>query len=167
MDVSLRPMRAADLDLFEEAARDSEGAGELQWFGFRAWNALRRQFAEDGLLAQDGGRLTVEAGGRPVGYVRWSTMLWGPAATSWCWHLAIALLPDARGHGVGTEAQRQLADYLFAHTRAERLEAVTDATNVAEQRALEKAGFEREGVLRRAQWRDGRFHDQVMYSRLR
>jgi RimJ/RimL family protein N-acetyltransferase len=36
-----------------------------------------------------------------------------------------------------------------------------------EQRALEKAGFTREGVLRQAQWRSGGWHDQVMYSKLR
>jgi RimJ/RimL family protein N-acetyltransferase len=60
-----------------------------------------------------------------------------------------------------------LADYLFSTTPANRLEATTETDNVAEQRALEKAGFVREGVLRgrgfvRGQWRDG-----VMYARLR
>ena len=39
--------------------------------------------------------------------------------------------------------------------------------NVAEQRALDKAGFTREGVLRHAQWRAGAFHDVVLFSRLR
>ena len=39
--------------------------------------------------------------------------------------------------------------------------------NLAEQRALERAGFTREGVLRQAQFRDGGFRDMVLYSRLR
>jgi RimJ/RimL family protein N-acetyltransferase len=47
----------------------------------------------------------------------------------------------------------------------ERLEASTDVDNAAEQRALEGAGFTREGVLRSAQFRDGAFHDLVLYSR--
>jgi RimJ/RimL family protein N-acetyltransferase len=56
---------------------------------------------------------------------------------------------------------------LFSTTLANRLEATTEVDNIAEQRALERAGFVREGVLRgsgfvRGQWRDG-----VMYSRLR
>jgi hypothetical protein len=71
------------------------------------------------------------------------------------------------GQGHGAEAQRQLAAYLFATTRVERLEASTDVDNLAEQRSLEKAGFTREGVLRSAQFRDGAFHDLVLYSRLR
>ena len=39
--------------------------------------------------------------------------------------------------------------------------------NLAEQRALERAGFTREGGLRHAQFRDGEFRDLVLYSRLR
>jgi aminoglycoside 6'-N-acetyltransferase len=56
---------------------------------------------------------------------------------------------------------------LFDHTRAQRIQAFTDIANLAEQRALEKAGFEGEGVLRQAQWRAGHWHDQVLYSTLR
>lgn len=48
-----------------------------------------------------------------------------------------------------------------------RIQASTDVTNVAEQRALEKAGFTREGVLRGAQFRDGSWHDLFLYSLLR
>jgi RimJ/RimL family protein N-acetyltransferase len=48
-----------------------------------------------------------------------------------------------------------------------RLEAGTDLENIAEQRALQKAGFEREGVARQSQYRDGRYHDMVIFSRIR
>jgi len=34
-----------------------------------------------------------------------------------------------------------LVTYLFSHTPVQRIEAGTDLNNVAEQRALEKAGF--------------------------
>jgi RimJ/RimL family protein N-acetyltransferase len=39
--------------------------------------------------------------------------------------------------------------------------------NIAEQKALEKAGFTREGVMRGTGWRDGTWRDGVTYSRLR
>ena len=39
--------------------------------------------------------------------------------------------------------------------------------NLAEQRALEKAGFTREGILRGTTFRQGRWHDMVIYSVLR
>jgi [ribosomal protein S5]-alanine N-acetyltransferase len=52
-------------------------------------------------------------------------------------------------------------------TTAHRLETSTEVDNHAEQRALQRAGFTKEGLLRergfvRGQWRDG-----YMYSRLR
>jgi RimJ/RimL family protein N-acetyltransferase len=54
-----------------------------------------------------------------------------------------------------------------AFSDIERIEASTDVENIAEQRSLEKAGFTREGILRRAQWRAGAHHDLVSYSILR
>jgi hypothetical protein len=48
-----------------------------------------------------------------------------------------------------------------------RVEAATETQNMAEQRALEKAGFTREGVLRAVGWRDGAYRDGVWYSMLR
>ena len=53
------------------------------------------------------------------------------------------------------------------HTQVNRIEATTEITNVAEQRALEKAGFTREGILRGTTFRQGRWRDQVIYSVLR
>ena len=49
----------------------------------------------------------------------------------------------------------------------ERVEAVDRVGNVAEQRALERAGFTREGVLRRACFRGGEWRDMVVFSKLR
>jgi RimJ/RimL family protein N-acetyltransferase len=72
-----------------------------------------------------------------------------------------------RGRGYGTAAQRLLVRYLFAHTQVNRVEATTEITNLAEQRALEKAGFTREGVMRGTTFRQGRWHDQIIYSVLR
>jgi aminoglycoside 6'-N-acetyltransferase len=43
----------------------------------------------------------------------------------------------------------------------------TAGDNAAEQRSLEKAGMTREGVVREAEWRNGRYHDHILYSILR
>ncbi|WP_329255447.1 GNAT family N-acetyltransferase [Actinoallomurus sp. NBC_01490] len=166
--VVLRPVTQADLDLFEAEFSGPEGTGVHQWFGYRSPVDLRRRFAETGLLTPDGGTLTVCAeDGDVAGRVEWFKSSWGRPETSWCWTVAIGLRPSCQGRGIGTEAQRLLVAYLFDHTRAQRIQAFTDSGNLAEQRALEKAGFEREGVLRQAQWRAGHWHDQVLYSTLR
>jgi hypothetical protein len=69
--------------------------------------------------------------------------------------------------GVGTTAQRLLAEYLFAHTTAHRLEATTGVDNLAEQHALDHAGFTQEGLLRGRGWLDGEWRDGYIYARLR
>lgn len=99
-----------------------------------------------------------------AGVVSWHLVTYGPNPGSHAWNIGIELVDAARGHGVGTVAQRLLARWLIATTHVERIEASTDVTNVAEQKSLERAGFTREGVLRSAQKRaDGR-HDLYGYS---
>ena len=163
--IDLRPYTAADVHVVRTQVF-GPGLGEFQWFGFTPPRLLQ-EFENTGLLTPEGGRLVVEDDGELVGSVQWFRRDWGPPTTSWCWEIGIALLPSARGRGVGTQAQVLLRDYLLDHTRAERIQACTDLHNLAEQRALDKAGFTREGLLRSAQWRSGRWHDQYLYSYVR
>ena len=58
-------------------------------------------------------------------------------------------------------------DHFFRFTTVHRLEAGTDADNRAEQKALERVGFTREGVLRELAFRDGAWRDRMLYSLLR
>jgi RimJ/RimL family protein N-acetyltransferase len=125
----------------------------------------RRAWAENRLLGDDGGALMVAAGKSAAGFVTWRRK--SATAAGYHWEIGVALLPAARGRGFGTLAQRLLAEYLFAHTTAHRIEAATEAGNVAEQRALEKAGFSREGISRGTGWRAGAYRDGVIYSLLR
>ena len=107
------------------------------------------------------------ADGRAIGTIGWHQVRYGPNDPSRAWNLGIALIPDGRGQGLGSEAQRLMADELFATTDVDRVEASTDVENIAEQRSLEKAGFTREGIQRGAQFRAGAYHDLMTYSRLR
>jgi RimJ/RimL family protein N-acetyltransferase len=163
----LRPVQAGEVELLERWRADAATQGRFGWFGFAPPGALRRRHDDDGLLGEDRGNLVVEADGAPIGVVSYISVHHGPPPASRAFNIGIWLLPEHRGRGHGSEAQRQLAAYLFAHTRVERVEASTDVANTAEQRALEHAGFTREGVLRHAQFRDGGFHDLVLYSKLR
>ena len=163
--ISLRPYESADV-VFAREHLYGPHAGPLQWFGFSS-PRLQADFEATGLLTPDAGRLVVDEDGQAVGAVQWFKDTWGPAQTSWCWEIGICLRAEVRGRGVGTQAQALLRDYLFDHTHAERVQAVTDVANVAEQRALEKAGFLREGRLRSAQWRSGAWHDQLLYACVR
>jgi RimJ/RimL family protein N-acetyltransferase len=113
------------------------------------------------------GRLLVEADGEVVGDVSWHSVWYGPNEGSRSLNIGISLVPAVRGRGIGTLAQRALAEHLFATTDVQRVEASTDLANVAEQRSLEKAGFTRIGILRSAQARADGLHDLVAYELLR
>ena len=78
------------------------------------------------------------------------------------------LAPESRGRGVGTRALRLVSDWTFATTAAIRLDAFIMVGNEASNRMTERAGFQREGVLRA--WdlhHDGVPVDCVVYSRIR
>ena len=163
--VTLRPVAAEDLPLHERLRTDPAEASEFGFYGHRTTHALRRGFAENGLLDEAGGTLTVLAGQEAVGAVSWHRVVTAPS--SFTWNIGVALLREGRGKGYGTAAQRALAAYLFGYTQAYRVEACTESTNVAEQRALEKAGFGYEGVSRGAAFRGGVWRDMVVYALVR
>lgn len=163
--IRLRPVREGDLAILGQQSSDDDPFG---FYGYTATNGLARRFAETGMLTPDLGTLAVEDGdGTLIGTVGWKATQHGPSPTARALNVGILLLPAFRGRGYGTEAQRRLAEYLFETTLVERLEAGTDVDNIGEQRALEKAGFSREGVMRHAQFRAGAWHDIALYSRLR
>lgn len=163
--VSLRPVLERDLDLLEGLTQDPDRTGEFAWLGWFHPRNYRREWAEGALLSEEGGLLIVEADATAVGFVNWRKVPAGVGA--FYWEIGIALSPQGRGQGYGSAAQRLLVEYLFAHTPAYRIEAATEVGNIAEQRALEKAGFTREGESRATGWRAGAWRDGVRYAVLR
>jgi RimJ/RimL family protein N-acetyltransferase len=158
MAVTLRAQLPADLPLL--TGRDSEFAD----FGPLAPQTEPRP---PGLDA-NGGLTIIAPDGQPAGDVGWHwTQQWGPSFASRCPMIGIWLRPEYRGRGFGADAQAQVARLLFAHTNTNRVEAATEVDNVAEQRALERAGFTREGRVRGSLWRDGAHRDSYLYSILR
>jgi RimJ/RimL family protein N-acetyltransferase len=163
---ALRPVREDDLEVLEYLTNDPEGTGPFEWFGWRAPGLYRRRWEENGLLGDDEGLLMVVGDTDRLGFVNWRKVI--TEQTSFCWEIGIRMAPASRGRGYGTEAQRLIVRYLFSHTpHVNRIQAITEGANVAEQRALEKAGFTREGVMRGCGFRDGRWRDAVLYSVLR
>ena len=75
--------------------------------------------------------------------------------------------PHDRGQGYGQEATRLALDYCWKHLNLNRVALSTLATNERAIRAFSAAGFEREGVARRAAFIDGRWHDLVIMAMLR
>ena len=166
--VDLRPFAAEDVDHLERVANDATYNGPFATYVLSAAGDMRRRFDVDGYLTHEHGRLVVvDKSGTLVGRVSYRAVSHGPPPSSLAYNIGVIIDPAFRQRGYGTDAQSVLARYLFDTYTVERVEASTDVENTGEQRALERAGFTREGILRHAQWRAGAWHDLVLYSKLR
>src|SRR6266536_3197452 len=165
-NLTLRAFKEDDLGFLDRLCTDPEALGPFEWFGFGDARARRRRWEQDGFASAESTALAVVlADGTVAGITSWKAANRG-GSPGVCYEIGLALLPDYRGQGLGTAAQQMLVDYLFKFTTVHRLEAFTDAENIAEQRALERIGFAREGVMREVAFRDGTWRDSVIYALL-
>jgi RimJ/RimL family protein N-acetyltransferase len=74
---------------------------------------------------------------------------------------------EARGQSIATRATRLLSRWALETLGMERVELLAQPENAASQRVAEKAGFTREGLLRRYRRRGHDRIDFVMFSLLR
>ena len=61
---------------------------------------------------------------------------------------------------------RTFSDYVFQEHRIHRLFATPLSSNLASHRALEKAGFHREGLLRHYYLKQDTYLDAIIYGRI-
>ena len=162
--VTLRPFVEADLPALVEAARE----GNL-WDIFYA-NVSMMKVPERWLAAalkeRDVGRallFTVETpGGEVVGTTRYMRI--APQ------HRRLEIggtfyATRVQRTGVNTEAKRMLLAHAFDVMGCQAIQIRTDTLNTRSQRAIERLGAKKDGVLRGHQvMADGRIRDSVVYS---
>jgi RimJ/RimL family protein N-acetyltransferase len=166
--IRLREVTLDDVDLLTLWSSSVRYTGEFNDFGVSYHRPYHELIKKNELIGPQGGTLMVEwiPAARPSGRFP-GGRCGGPTPESAAWNIGISLIPEMRGRGFGSFAQRLLVGYLFETTSVHRIEAGTDVENLAEQRSLEKAGFTREGALRGAQYRAGAWHDLVIYAVVR
>jgi aminoglycoside 6'-N-acetyltransferase len=169
-NVLLRKIYDEDWVMFEKWAK-CRGAlwGPYQRFQIDHLPLLKVAYQKNGLLSRESGVLLIETieEQQVVGFVRYS-MLSIPDADHPYPEIGFGI-PDegARGKGYGREGVDLLVGYIFSGYPTERIAAFTDVENIPAQRLLKSLGFQREGVFRKALFRDGKWHDIAIYSILR
>ncbi|ADV68332.1 GNAT family N-acetyltransferase [Deinococcus maricopensis] len=156
-EVTLRPLVEADIPaLLALAARTPD---EWRHMGSAPTTEAYHRAALD---APDTFPFVVTLDGEVVGATRlagWTAQHRG-VEIGWSW-----LTPAQMGRGVNRRAKRLLLAYAFEGLGAARVQIKTDVRNARSQRAIEKLGAVREGVLRNHMVRaDGSLRDTVMYS---
>ncbi len=84
-----------------------------------------------------------------------------------CYEIGYRLIPEERGKDYCTEAAKIIVDYLFLTKSIVRIQAHTNPKNLASQRVLEKAGFQKEGLIRKPIFIRGKWTDGLLYGILR
>jgi RimJ/RimL family protein N-acetyltransferase len=143
----------ADLDTWEE--RNPEPPAPLSLAAYRE--------SRSGDATSADVRFVITLDGAPVG----SAGLFHEDTLARYAEVGIALLAEARGQGVGTEALRQLVEFAFVRRNLRRLHLVVIASNTAAIASYAKLGFVEEGRRREHCWVRGRYEDEVLMGLLR
>lgn len=108
--------------------------------------------------------VVVDKAGEMVGWAAHYT-----SAPNFGWtEIGYAIAPSQRGRGYASDAVAVLTEYLFLTRDITRVQAVVDVANVPSRRVLEKAGFAKEGTIRKALWnRKGEWSDGLLYGVIR
>ncbi|GGK27781.1 N-acetyltransferase [Deinococcus malanensis] len=156
-DLTLRPLSAADIPALCTLA--DQCAGELRFMGTSPAAAGYYHAALD---APDHQPFVIEVGGELAGSTRYGDIRAAHAGLEigWTW-----LHPRWHGSGINRRMKCLLLRHAIEVMGMERVQIKTDILNVRSQRAIEKLGAVKEGVLRRHVRRpDGSMRDTVMYS---
>jgi RimJ/RimL family protein N-acetyltransferase len=163
--IVLRPWREDDLAALTAACQDAEIARWLPMVPSPYSEDDGRRYLEQARLNWELGDAynfaVVDESDHLLGSIAIRILRFGVG------HIGYWIAAEARGRGIATQALETLCRWAVDELRLGRLELAADPENHASQRVAEKAGFQREGVMRSAlEYRDGSRRDSVFFSLL-
>ncbi|MGD0029510.1 MAG: GNAT family protein [Candidatus Bathyarchaeia archaeon] len=161
--VNLRVMEKDDLPLFVEWVNKPEVFGE--------YNPLHQMSKTEAEKMLDNPSdikpfIIEKKDGSKIGFIVHFHVLHLGTGTKQL-EIGYSLIPSERGKGFCSEAVKIMVDYLFLSKDIMRIQAQTDQRNGASQKVLEKAGFKKEGILRKNFFMRGEWTDDYIYSIIR
>ncbi|WP_217182777.1 GNAT family N-acetyltransferase [Streptomyces sp. AC495_CC817] len=163
--VTLRGRTDSDLDALYEVASDLDtweerNPGRPVARTREAWESrLKEREADPGSDLS----FVIDADGAAVGTIG----LFEISEIARHGEIGIALVPGARGKGIGSAALAQIVDFAFTRANLRRVHLEVLSSNEAAIHVYEKAGFVVEGRQREHAWVRGRYEDIVRMGLLR
>jgi RimJ/RimL family protein N-acetyltransferase len=157
-NVNLRVIEKEDLPLLAEWSNDPAYLGDYLWLPQQSRTEWEKRYDN---LSPDTKWFFIEKKDRTK------------IGTMFHWfidnllEMSCVLAPNERSKGYGIEATLLMVDYLFLSRDITRIQAHTDARNIASQKVLQKAGFKKEGIIRKSFFARGKWGDKALYSILR
>lgn len=156
-DLTLRPLTEADFPALCALAADC--AEELRYMGTPPSDPA---YYAAGLEAANQMPFVIVSGDQVAGSTRYGDLRPADAGLEigWTW-----IHPHHMGTGLNRRMKLLLLSHAFERMNIERVQIKTDILNTRSQRAIEKLGAVKEGILRAHMRRsDGTMRDTVMYS---
>jgi RimJ/RimL family protein N-acetyltransferase len=163
MTVSIRRARADDADFLVELVTHEEVEPFLAAVRAKGRDEILAEIERSEQEPEAFGLFVVEVDGERAGTMRFER---GNVRSRIANLGGLAIHPDFRGGKVADQAARMFQRHLFHDLGFHRAQLEIYAFNERAMRHAERAGFVREGVRRRAYWRDGGWVDGVLYGLL-
>src|SRR5438105_4505288 len=158
---TLRRAEPRDLDFLLELMNSDDVVQNLAVVRPRNREGLAAEIERSQAEPQEYGRFVIEVDGQPAG-------LMGFEVSNRRSRIAnlgsLAVHPDFRGRHLADEAARLFQRHLIDDLGYHRLQLEIYGFNDRAQRHAERAGFVREGVRRKAYWRNDEWVDGVIYG---
>ena len=160
----VRPWQKADAASLVEHANNLNVARHLRdRFPHPYTPKDARSFLKHAVAADDPTNLAIDVGGAAVGAIGYVP---GRDVERFSAEIGYWLGESFWGRGIVTEAVQLVTAHAFTQMKFLRLFAVPFADNAGSIRVLEKAAYEREGLLRSSAVKFGVARDQVLYARI-
>ena len=116
------------------------------------------------VLANDLPSYAIDVGGTAIGGIALTV---GTDIDRICAELGYWIGEDYWGQGIATSAIRLVTPHALTTLGLVRVFAIPFVDNLGSCRALEKAGYQREALMRRSAIKDGEIRDQYLYATFR
>lgn len=163
--ITLRPVRASDLDCLYDYHQDIGNRGAYFPLGVLPEPLFQQKFRESGFWGEEEGLLLlVTAHEEIAGHIEFFRTVSYLDELELSYHI---YRKEHRGKGMATEAVLLLTRYLFDRKKHNRIRLMIHPENAASKRVAEKCGYRREGVARGAWFHHGQSCDVEVYAILR
>ena len=158
MTVSIRAATPEDVEVLTDLYADEDVRPFLAAAGSYDRAGVAEKLARD---PETGGMLVVELGGERAGAMAWELR----NRRSRIVHVGgVAVHPRVRGHRLADDAARLVQRYLIGELGHHRIELEIYGFNERAQRHVERSGFVREGIRRKAYRHGDDWVDGVLYG---
>lgn len=163
--ILLRPLREEDIDSIHTACQDPT-ISERTRVPFPYDREMAADFVRGsaiGFRNHQSVTFLIESEGKLAGTISLHSI----NLTDHCTEVGYWLEQTHRGLGIATQALQSISEFALGFMNFRRIEGLVDFDNHASQAVMERAGYQREGVLRnRVTKPDGRQIDMVLFSKI-